>query len=84
MVGGRRQLMIHAINAYDYETEKLNFSIEIASEQEARLAEIMGWKEPEDAIYEYDLSKEQIDQIETLVGKRFYDSSCVFQLTCYA
>lgn len=74
--------MQHAILAFDKKTEELAFSIEIPADQIDKLAKLMAWSEPEDAIYEYDLSAEQIGSLETMTGKTFSSPDYIFQLSC--
>jgi hypothetical protein len=74
--------MQHEILAFDKKTEDLAFSIEIPADQFDKLAKLMAWSEPEDAIYEYDLSAEQISSLETMTGKTFSSPDYIFQLSC--
>lgn len=76
--------MLHEILAFDKQTEQLVFSIEIPSGQLSQLAELMGWEEPKDAIYEYDLSPEQVSRFESMTGRTFSSSDYIFQLSCTA
>ncbi|MDN4543541.1 MULTISPECIES: hypothetical protein [unclassified Pseudomonas] len=74
--------MKHEILAFDKQTEQLAFSIEIPADQIDKLAEVMAWSEPEDAIYEYDLSPEQISHLENMTGRVFSSPAYIFQLSC--
>lgn len=74
--------MQHEILAFDKKTEELAFRIEIPADQFDKLAKLMAWSEPEDAIYEYDLSAEQIGSLETMTGKTFSSPDYIFQLSC--
>jgi hypothetical protein len=76
--------MQHEILAFDKKTEQLAFSIEIPADQLAKLAELMAWSEPEDAIYEYDLSPEQVSRLESMTGRTFSSPDYIFQLSCTA
>lgn len=76
--------MQHEILVFDKKTEQLAFSIEIPADLFDALAELMAWREPEDAIYEYDLSPEQVSRIETMIGKSFSSPDFNFQLSCSA
>ena len=60
------------------------FEIEIPQQNHPKLKEIMGWTEPEDEIFGYDLSSRQIQLLEELLGQRIYDQRYVFQLSSYA
>ena len=48
--------MKHVVEVFDRQSEELQESIEIPSAREAELADLMGWKSHEDAIYVYDLN----------------------------
>lgn len=76
--------MIHTISAFDKTTELMVFEIEIPQQNYPKLKEIMGWTEPEDEIFGYDLSSKKIQLLEELLGQRFYDQRYVFQLSSYA
>lgn len=76
--------MLHEILAFDKETEELAFSIEIPADQFDQLAEVMAWSEPKDAIYEYDLTPDQIRRLESMTGKAFNSPDYIFQLSCSA
>ncbi|MHC8364599.1 DUF7683 domain-containing protein [Pseudomonas sp. ZT5P21] len=76
--------MQHEILAFDKKTEQLVFSIEIPADQFATLAELMAWREPEDAIYEYEISPEQVSCLEGMIGKTFNSPEFIFQLSCSA
>lgn len=76
--------MIHTISAFDKTTELMVFEIEIPKQNHPKLKEIMGWTEPEDEIFGYDLSSKKIQLLEELLGQRIYDQRYVFQLSSYA
>ena len=76
--------MIHTVCAFDKTTELIVFEIEIPQQSKEDLKEIMSWNDPEDEFYGYDLSSEQIQRIEELLGQRFYDERYDFQLSTYA
>ncbi|EJM14839.1 hypothetical protein PMI21_03561 [Pseudomonas sp. GM18] len=44
----------------------------------------MKWKEPDDPIYEYGLSHEQIHSLEVLIGEKFDSPDYLFFLSCSA
>jgi hypothetical protein len=44
----------------------------------------MEWKEPDDPIYEYELSHEKIGSLEVLTGKKFDSPDYLFFLSCSA
>ncbi|MCX4064491.1 hypothetical protein OR626_09700 [Pseudomonas sp. S1Bt30] len=74
--------MQHEILAFDKKTEGVAFSIEIPADQYDKLSGLMSWSEPEDAIYEYDLSPEQVGLLERMTGKTFNSPDYIFQLSC--
>ena len=76
--------MLHEILAFDKGTEELAFSIEIPADRFGQLAELMAWSEPEYAIYEYDLTPDQIRRLESMTGKAFNSPDYIFQLSCSA
>lgn len=76
--------MQHEILAFDKKTEQLAFSIEIPADLFEALAALMAWREPEDAIYEYDLSSEQVSRLESMTGRTFNSLDFIFQLSCSA
>ncbi|MEB0203976.1 hypothetical protein [Pseudomonas sp. CCC3.1] len=76
--------MIHTISAFDKTTELMVFEIEIPQQNHPKLKSIMGWTELEDEIFGYDLSSENIQLLEELLGQRIYDQRYVFQLSSYA
>lgn len=76
--------MQQEILALDKKTEQLVFTIEIPADQSVTLAELMAWREPEDAIYEYELSPEQVSGLESKIGKTFNNPEFIFQLSCSA
>lgn len=76
--------MKFAIEVFDRETEELREIIEIPSTRQAELADLMEWKDPADAIYVYDLSAEQLSQIEKWTGKKFTEARHIIQLACIA
>ncbi|MEB0205137.1 hypothetical protein [Pseudomonas sp. CCC3.1] len=76
--------MIHTVSAFDKTTELMVFEIEIPQQNHPKLKAIMGWTEPEDEIFGYDLNSEQIQLLEELLDHRIYDQRYVFQLSSYA
>ncbi|MFP3518370.1 hypothetical protein SB766_19480 [Pseudomonas sp. SIMBA_077] len=76
--------MIHTISAFDKTTELMVFEVEVSQEKLPELKVIMAWTEPEDQIYGYDLSVEQIRRLEELLGQQIYDQRYDFQLSSYA
>ncbi|MQT33827.1 hypothetical protein GHO40_17340 [Pseudomonas helleri] len=76
--------MMHTISAFDKTTELMVFEIEIPQKNLPELKVIMAWTEPEDEIFGYDLSSEQLQKLEELLGQKIYDHRYDFQLSSYA
>ncbi|WP_282365137.1 hypothetical protein [Pseudomonas sp. PS01297] len=76
--------MTHTISAFDKTTELMVFEIEIPQKNLPELKDIMAWTEPEDEIFGYDLSSEQLQKLEELLGQKIYDQRYDFQLSSYA
>ncbi|MCU1726606.1 hypothetical protein NTD86_06355 [Pseudomonas sp. 7P_10.2_Bac1] len=76
--------MMHTISAFDKTTELMVFEIEIPQKNLPELKFIMAWTEPEDEIFGYDLSSEQLQKLEELLGQKIYDQRYDFQLSSYA
>ena len=76
--------MTHTISAFDKTTELMVFEIEIPQKNLPELKVIMAWTEPEDEIFGYDLSSEQLQKLEELLGQKIYDQRYDFQLSSYA
>lgn len=76
--------MTHTISAFDKTTELMVFEIEIPQKNLPELKVIMAWSEPEDEIFGYDLSSEQLQKLEELLGQKIYDQRYDFQLSSYA
>lgn len=76
--------MKHAVRAFYKTTERLAFRIDIPAEHFEQLKALMKWVEPDDPIYEYELSHEQISSLELLTGKKFESSDYLFFLSCTA
>ncbi|WP_095058234.1 hypothetical protein [Pseudomonas sp. Irchel s3f7] len=76
--------MKHSIRAFYKTTERLAFQVEILAEHFEALSALMEWAEPDDPIYEYELSGEQIRRLETLTGKTFCSPDFLFFLSCRA
>ena len=76
--------MMHTISAFDKTTELMVFEVEIPVKNLPELKVIMAWTEPEDEIFGYDLSSEQLQKLEELLGQKIYDQRYDFQLSSYA
>jgi len=74
----------YIIEAFDKKTELLVFEIELPDDCEEKLSAVMAWSAPQRGDEGYDLSASQLDAVEALAGRRFYDQRYIFQLTCNA
>lgn len=74
--------MKYIIEAFDKETEFLDFEINLPDGCDSQLADIMGWSAPQRGDEGYNLSFTQIEAIEALASRKFYDQKHIFQLTC--
>lgn len=74
--------MKYAIEAFDKESDLLDYELSLPSGCDARLAKIMDWSTPQRGDEGYDLDATQIAALELLVKTRFYNEDHVFQLTC--
>ncbi|WP_349294006.1 hypothetical protein [Pseudomonas sp. MWU12-2345] len=74
----------YVIEAFDKETELMAFEIELPDDCEEQLSAVMAWSAPQRGDEGYDLSPSQLDAIEALAGRKFYDQRYIFQLTCNA
>ncbi|NNB47066.1 DUF7683 domain-containing protein [Pseudomonas chlororaphis] len=74
--------MKHEVVAFDRDTEREAFSIDLPGENLEQLTALMGWQEPDDPIYEYELSDEQIAALEKLIGRHFHSPDYLFFLSC--
>ncbi|MDD1977878.1 MULTISPECIES: hypothetical protein [Pseudomonas] len=76
--------MKHVIEVFDSKTEELLKTVEIPSTRLAELVELMGWEDPEDEIYVYDLSPEQLSTIAEWTHTQFSETNNIIQLVCIA
>lgn len=74
--------MNYIIEAFDKITESLAFEIELPEGCDEKLAAIMGWSFLQRGDEGYDLDFSQIEAIEKLADRSFYDNDHIFQLTC--
>jgi len=70
----------HIIDIFDVETESLLMSIDIPPHRENDLAQLMGWQTPEEGIYGYDLSAEQVKTLEEWTGIAIESPHSIVQL----
>ncbi|MDD2046965.1 DUF7683 domain-containing protein [Pseudomonas putida] len=76
--------MKHVIEVFDSKTDALLKTVEIPSARQAELIELMGWNDPEDEIYVYDLSPAQLSKIAEWTDTQFLETNNIIQLVCIA
>jgi hypothetical protein len=76
--------MKHVIEIFDKETEELLKTVEVPPERKSELADLMGWKAPEDEIYGYDLTSAQLRVLEVWTKTQFSEAQYIIQLACIA
>ncbi|MDI2593203.1 hypothetical protein NYP20_01325 [Pseudomonas sp. N3-W] len=74
--------MKHSVRAFYKTSERLAFRVDIPAEDFEQLKALMAWTEPDDPVYEYELSNEQIGSLEALTGKKFGSPDYLFFLSC--
>lgn len=74
--------MIYLIEAFDKNTELLAFEEQLPNGNDENLKTIMGWTADQKGCEGYNLTREQLGALEDLLGKKIYDPTCFFQLTC--
>lgn len=74
--------MIYIVEAFDKESGFLVFEETIPEGHDESLKEIMGWTSEPQGWEGYDLTKSQLEVLETILGKKVYDPVYVFQLSC--
>jgi hypothetical protein len=74
----------HVIYAFNKQTEALMFEVHIPAGHIEQLRTIMSWTDEEDEIYGYDLDAGQINELESMIGRSFFDPQCDFQLSSYS
>jgi hypothetical protein len=72
--------MKYLIEIYDIETEAHLEDIEIPPHRKKELAVLMGWEDPENEIYVYDLSAQQLKVLEEWTGRKIAGSGRTVQL----
>lgn len=75
--------MIFEICAYDKITEDLKFVLPIPLGHTEELRSIMHWIRPEDELFVYNLTQDQIIQIEKMISTNFDDPKYDFQISSY-
>ncbi|MGP6422029.1 DUF7683 domain-containing protein [Pseudomonas putida] len=74
--------MIYLIEAFDKESGFLAFEKELPSGSDQSIKAIMGWTMEQEGWEGYDLSHEQLSALEKLLGKKVYNPTYKFQLSC--
>lgn len=74
--------MIYVIEAFDKKTELLAFEEELPNGYDKELKAIMGWTADQQGWEGYNLTTEQLDALEEILGKKIYNPAFLFQLSC--
>ncbi|WP_426202764.1 DUF7683 domain-containing protein [Pseudomonas sp. TWP3-1] len=74
--------MIYLIEAFDKESGFLAFEEELPTGSDKTIKTIMGWTVEQEGWEGYDLSHEQFEALEKLLGKKIYNPVYTFQLSC--
>ena len=74
--------MIYVIEVFDKETELLVFEEELPSGYDQEIKVIMRWTAEQQGWEGYNLTNEQLDALEGILGKKIYDPAYLFQLSC--
>ncbi|MCL6702605.1 hypothetical protein [Pseudomonas sp. T1.Ur] len=70
------------VEVFDRTTEELLQTVEVPSAYIAQLATLMGWTEPEDFCFVYDLSSEQLKTIEEWTHTKLNGDNRIIQIVC--
>ncbi len=74
--------MIYSVEAFDKRTGFLVFEEKVPEGYDGVLKEIMGWVADQQGWEGYDLTRSQLEALETILGKNIYDPAYVFQISC--
>ncbi|WP_338582538.1 hypothetical protein [Pseudomonas sp. MAG733B] len=70
------------LEAFDKDTDFQMFVVELPQGRDEQIKTIMGWTTEQQGWEGYNLSPQQLVEIEKLVGKSIDQARCYFQLTC--
>ncbi|WP_431481918.1 DUF7683 domain-containing protein [Pseudomonas thivervalensis] len=70
------------VEIFDMTTEELIETIEVPIAHMDQLAALMGWTEPEDFCFGYDLLPEQIKTIEKWTHTTIHGNNRIIQIVC--
>lgn len=74
--------MIYIIEAFDRVSEFLVFEEQLPKEYDQELKAIMGWTSDQQGREGYDLTSEQLEALEGILGKKIHNPALIFQLSC--
>ncbi|EJM48384.1 MULTISPECIES: DUF7683 domain-containing protein [unclassified Pseudomonas] len=74
--------MIYIIEAFDRESEFLVFEEKLPNGCDQELKTIMGWTSDQQGWEGYDLTSEQLEALERILGKKIHNPALIFQLSC--
>jgi len=70
------------VEIFDMTTEELIETVEVPIAYMDQLAALMGWTEPEDFCFAYDLLPEQIKTIEKWTHTTIHGNNRIIQIVC--
>jgi len=74
--------MKHVVEIFDRETEALLFSVDVPADRLDALRQLMNWNQPGDEFDGYDLSQEQVKELEQWTGRSLMGKNHIVQLVC--
>ncbi|ATA23079.1 hypothetical protein BIY26_10550 [Brenneria goodwinii] len=79
-------MIIYSVELFDKHTEMLKSEIEIPKEKVHEVSKIMGWSSDAEraflnGIAGFNVNIEQAKSLETLLGKKFYASDLIIQIS---
>ncbi|WP_095193257.1 hypothetical protein [Pseudomonas sp. Irchel 3A7] len=76
--------MVYVIEAFYRDNELLAFEEELPTGNVQEIKRIMAWTAEQQGWEGYDLTNEQLEALENLLGKKIDDPAYLFQLNCNA
>jgi hypothetical protein len=70
------------VEAFDKKTDFQAFVVELPAGCDEQIKTIMGWTKEQHGWEGYDLSPQQIQAIEKIIGRSIVNQDFYFQLTC--
>jgi len=77
-----RRAMLYTVEAFYNNTGLLAFEERVPEGYDEVLRGIMGWATDQQGWEGYDLTRYQLESLETILGKSIYDPVLLFQMSC--